>query len=54
MQSAKAILDHLPEQVFWDDIMYDQCLKQKIEDGMTDIEAGRTILFLLSMLDCKT
>lgn len=53
MQSAKAILDHLPEQVFWDDIMYDQCLKQKIEDGMADIEADRTILFLLSMLDCK-
>jgi predicted transcriptional regulator len=42
-QAAKAIIDHLPEQASWDDIMYELYVKQKIEEGLADIEAGRTI-----------
>jgi predicted transcriptional regulator len=42
-QAAKAIIDHLPEQASWDDIMYELYVKQKIEEGLADIEAGRII-----------
>jgi predicted transcriptional regulator len=42
-QAAKAIIDHLPEQASWDDIMYELYVKQKIEEGLADIEAGRTV-----------
>ena len=42
-QAAKQILDDLPEQATWDDLMYELYVKQKIEEGLADIEAGRTI-----------
>ena len=41
--AARQIIDHLPDQASWDDIMYELYVKQKIEDGLADIEAGRTI-----------
>lgn len=41
--SAREIIDHLPEQATWDDIMYELYVKQKIEEGLADIEAGRTV-----------
>jgi len=40
--AARQIIDHLPEQATWDDIMYELYVKQKIEEGLADIEAGRT------------
>ena len=47
MQSAKdaarRIIDRLPDQATWDDIMYELYVKQKIEEGLADIEAGRTV-----------
>jgi len=47
MQSAKdavrAIINRLPDQATWEDIMYELYVKQKIEAGLTAIEAGRTI-----------
>lgn len=42
-QAAKQIIDDLPEQATWDDLMYELYVKQKIEEGLADIEAGRTI-----------
>ena len=42
-QAAKQLIDHLPEQASWDDITYELYVKQKIEEGLADIEAGRTI-----------
>ncbi len=42
-QAARELIDHLPEQASWDDIMYELYVKQKIEEGLADIEAGRTI-----------
>ena len=42
-QSAKQLVEQLPEQASWDDIMYELYVKQKIEEGLADIEAGRTI-----------
>ncbi len=42
-QAAKQIIDQLPDQATWDDIMYELYVKQKIEAGLADIDAGRTI-----------
>lgn len=42
-QAAKQIIDHLSDQASWDDILYELYGKQKIEEGLADIEAGRTI-----------
>jgi len=42
-EAARQIIDHLPEQATWDDITYELNVKQKIEEGLADIEAGRTI-----------
>ncbi len=41
--AARQIIDHLPDQATWDDIMYELYVKQKIEEGLADIKAGRTI-----------
>ncbi len=41
--AARQIIDHLPDQATWDDIMYELYVKQKIEEGLADIEAGRTV-----------
>lgn len=41
--AARQIIDHLPEQASWDDIMYELYVKQKMEEGLADIEAGRTV-----------
>lgn len=42
-QAARDLIDHLPEQASWDDIMYELYVKQKIEAGLKAIEEGRTI-----------
>ena len=42
-EAARQIIEHLPELASWDDIMYELYVKQKIEEGLADIEAGRTI-----------
>jgi len=41
--AARRLIEQLPEQATWDDIMYELYVKQKIEEGLADIEAGRTI-----------
>jgi hypothetical protein len=33
--AARQIVDHLPEQATWDDIMYELYVKSKIEAGRT-------------------
>ena len=42
-ESARQIIDHLPDQATWEDIMYELYVKQKIEAGLKAIEEGRTI-----------
>jgi predicted transcriptional regulator len=42
-QAARQLLDHLPDQASWDDIMYELYVKEKIEAGLADIKAGQTI-----------
>ena len=47
MQSAKdaarQIIEHLPDQASWDDIMYELYVKQKIEAGLKAADEGRTV-----------
>ncbi|MEJ7659761.1 MAG: hypothetical protein WKG07_09105 [Hymenobacter sp.] len=33
----------MPEQVTWDDILYEISVLQSIEQGLADVAAGRTI-----------
>ncbi len=42
-QAAREIVDRLSDDATWDDLMYEIYVKQKIEAGLADIEAGRTI-----------
>ena len=40
---TKQLIDYLPDHASWDEIMYELYVRRKIEEGMADIEAGRTI-----------
>jgi predicted transcriptional regulator len=42
-EAARALIEHLPEQATWDEIMYELYVKQKIEAGLADVRAGRTV-----------
>jgi len=42
-EAVRQLLDHLPDQASWDDIMYELYVKQKIEEGLKDAEEGRVI-----------
>jgi len=42
-EEAKKLIDNLPDNVEWDDIMYEFYVRQKIELGLKDIENGRTV-----------
>ena len=41
VKEAKEILDRLPDDSTWDDIMYEIYVQQAIEAGLADCEAGR-------------
>jgi len=42
-QEAYHLLQKLPENATWDDLMYEIYVRQAIEAGIEDSEAGRTI-----------
>ncbi|MCA9468425.1 MAG: hypothetical protein KC643_23700 [Nitrospira sp.] len=42
-EAAREVLERLSDQVTWNDIMYELYVKQKLEAGLADIEAGRTV-----------
>ncbi|HEY3697776.1 MAG TPA: hypothetical protein VGK97_00490 [Spongiibacteraceae bacterium] len=46
MQTMKQIVhdiaDHLPEQASFDDAMHALYVRQKLEEGLRDLEEGRT------------
>lgn len=42
-EAAKQLIDHMPDEATWEEILYELYVKQKIEEGLADIEAGRTI-----------
>ena len=40
---ARRLVDNLPAGASWDDLMYEIYVRQAIEQGMADVDAGRTI-----------
>lgn len=40
-EAARQSIDHLPDHASWDDIICELYVKQKIEEGTQDAEAGR-------------
>jgi predicted transcriptional regulator len=42
-QQAYHLLEKLPENATWDDLMYEIYVRQTIEAGIEDSNAGRTI-----------
>ena len=41
-EEAKRLIDRLPEDVTWDDLMHETYVRQAIEQGLADSKAGRT------------
>jgi hypothetical protein len=42
-QEAYHLLENLPENATWDDLMYKIYVRQSIEAGLEDIKASRTM-----------
>jgi predicted transcriptional regulator len=42
-EAARAIVDNLPDQATWDDLMYELYVKQKIEAGLAAADNGQTV-----------
>ncbi|MFN6527787.1 hypothetical protein [Nostoc sp. ChiSLP03a] len=42
-EEARRLIDKLPENFTWDDLMYEIYVKQAIEAGLSDSEAGRVV-----------
>jgi hypothetical protein len=40
---AHRLIDELPDRSTWDDLMHEIYVRQAIESGLADSEAGRTI-----------
>lgn len=39
---AKSIIDKMPDDFTWDDLMHEIYVRQAIEDGLKDSETGKT------------
>ena len=42
-QEARHLIDSLPEGATWDDLMYTIYVRQAVEAGLEDSEAGRVL-----------
>jgi predicted transcriptional regulator len=42
-QEAHRLIEQLPETATWDDLMYEIYVRQAVEAGLADSEAGRTL-----------
>jgi predicted transcriptional regulator len=42
-RSAHALVDSLPADADWDDVMYEVYVRQAIEAGEKDIDSGKTL-----------
>ena len=40
---AKKIIEDLPENATWDDLMYQLYVKKRVETGLKEIENGETL-----------
>jgi len=42
-EEAEKLVRELPDDATWDDLMYRIYVRQKIEAGLRDVEAGRVV-----------
>jgi hypothetical protein len=42
-ENVKLLINSLPDNSTWDDIMYEIYVKQKIEKGLKEIKSGKVI-----------
>jgi len=42
-EEARKIIDNLPDQASWNDLMYEMYVRQKIDKGLDAAEKGETI-----------
>ena len=42
-EAARKLIDQLPDQATWDDLIYKDYVTQKIEAGLQAVKEGRTI-----------
>lgn len=42
-EEAKKLIDQLPEQATWDDIMYQLYIRKKIDKGLDALKEGKVI-----------
>ena len=42
-EEAKRLLEHLPDNLTWDDLMHEIYVRQSIEAGLADSEAGKVV-----------
>jgi predicted transcriptional regulator len=42
-EEAKRLIEELPEQATWDDVMYEFYIRKKIETGLKAAEAGDVV-----------
>ncbi len=40
---ARRLIEELPDDASWDDLMYEIYVRQAVEAGLADSEAGRTM-----------
>ena len=41
--SAREAIESLPENSTWDDVIYRMYVRQKIDAGLADVDAGRVV-----------
>ncbi len=42
-ESVKQVLENIPDQCSWDDLMYELYVRQKIDRGLDDIQNNRVV-----------
>jgi hypothetical protein len=42
-EEARKIIDNLPDDASWDDVMYEFYVRKKVDRGLKDIEEGKII-----------
>ena len=40
---AREVIDGLPEPASWDDVMYELYVREAIDAGLADVNAGRSV-----------
>lgn len=40
---VRKLLDEIPEEATWDDVMYEFYVRKKVELGLADLDAGRMV-----------